>query len=50
LLEALVAHPEGVKPDVMAKITAFTKLFWANKGNHNETTARSFYRTSPLRN
>src|SRR6476619_2912007 len=31
LLEALVAHPEGVKPDVMAKITAFTKLFWANK-------------------
>jgi dipeptidyl-peptidase-3 len=42
LLEALVAHPEGIKPDVMAKITAFTKLFWANKGNHNETTAQKF--------
>jgi len=42
VLEALVAHPEGVKPDVMAKITAFTKLFWANKGNHNETTAQKF--------
>src|ERR1700737_97713 len=26
LLEALIAHPEGVKPEVMAKITAFTKL------------------------
>jgi dipeptidyl-peptidase-3 len=42
LLEAVVAHPEGIKPDVMAKITAFTKLFWANKGNHNETTAQKF--------
>ena len=42
VLEALVAHPDGVKPDVMAKITAFTKLFWANKGNHNETTAQKF--------
>src|SRR5438105_13663754 len=39
LLEALIAHPEGVKPDVMAKITAFTKLFWANKGNNNDTSA-----------
>lgn len=42
LLEALVAHPEGIKPDVYAKITAFTKLFWGNKGNHNETTAQKF--------
>src|SRR5262249_32111580 len=42
LLEALVAHPEGIKPEVMVKIVAFTKLFWANKGNHNETTAQKF--------
>ncbi len=42
LLEALVAHPQGIQPDVSAKIVAFTKLFWANKGNHNETTAQKF--------
>ncbi|HET9318768.1 MAG TPA: hypothetical protein VFO27_03300, partial [Bryobacteraceae bacterium] len=42
LLEALVAHPQGAKPEVMAKIVAFTKLFWGNKGNHNDTTAQKF--------
>jgi dipeptidyl-peptidase-3 len=42
LLEALVAHPQGVQPDVHAKIAAFAKLFWGNKGNHNETTAQKF--------
>src|SRR5690242_2301196 len=42
LLEALVSHPEGIKPEVMAKIVAFTKLFWGNKGNHNDTTAQKF--------
>jgi dipeptidyl-peptidase III len=40
LLEALVAHPQGIKPEVMAKISDFTKLFWANRGNHNLTTAQ----------
>ncbi len=42
LLEALVAHPQGVDPKLMAKIVAFTKLFWANRGNHNELTAQKF--------
>ena len=42
LLEALVSHPQDAKPEVMTKITAFTKLFWANKGNHNELTAQKF--------
>ena len=42
LLEALMAHPEGIKPDVMAKIANYTKLFWANRGNHNDTTAQKF--------
>ena len=42
LLEALVSHPQGIKPEVMAKITAYTKLFWANKGNHNDLTAQKF--------
>ena len=42
VLEAIVGHPQGVKPDVYAKITAFTKLFWANRGNHNDMTAQKF--------
>jgi len=42
LLETMVAHPQGVKPDVMRKIVDFTKLFWANKGNHNEMTSQKF--------
>ena len=42
VLELVVAHPEGVDPKAYAKILAFTKLFWANRGNHNETTAQKF--------
>jgi dipeptidyl-peptidase-3 len=42
LLEGILRHPEGVKPDVLEKITSFTKLFWANRGNHNEMTAQKF--------
>jgi dipeptidyl-peptidase III len=42
VLERIVAHREGVDPAAYAKILAFTKLFWANRGNHNETTAQKF--------
>jgi dipeptidyl-peptidase-3 len=42
LLETVVRHPRGVQPDVMKKIVDFTKLFWANKGNHNEMTSQKF--------
>jgi dipeptidyl-peptidase III len=42
LLETLVTHPQGVKPELMKKIVDFTKLFWANKGNHNEMTSQKF--------
>ena len=42
LLEAIVTHPAGVKPEAMKKIVDFTKLFWANKGNHNEMTSQKF--------
>jgi dipeptidyl-peptidase-3 len=41
-LEMIVAHPAGVNRPVYEKILAFTKLFWANRGNHNETTAQKF--------
>jgi dipeptidyl-peptidase-3 len=42
VLELIVAHPKDVNPASYAKILAFTKLFWANRGNHNETTAQKF--------
>lgn len=42
LLEMIVAHPEGVNRDSYGKILSFTKLFWANRGNHNEITAQKF--------
>jgi len=42
LLEEIVAHPEGIDPAAMGKITDFAKLFWANRGNHNENTAQKF--------
>jgi hypothetical protein len=40
LLEGIVAHSNGVDPGAMKKILDFTKLFWSNRGNHQETTAR----------
>ena len=42
LLEEIIAYPEGIDPALMAKITAYAKLFWANRGNHNEHTAQKF--------
>lgn len=40
VLELAVANPDGLEPAVHAKIVAFTKLFWANRGNHNDDTAQ----------
>ncbi len=42
LLEAILTHPQGIDAPVMKKITDYTKLFWANRGNHNEYTAQKF--------
>ncbi|HXB75536.1 MAG TPA: hypothetical protein VNY05_45305 [Candidatus Acidoferrales bacterium] len=47
ILEEILRHPAGVNPpavnpQALRKITDFTKLFWANRGNHNETTAQKF--------
>src|SRR3954467_681608 len=39
LLEGIMAHDKGIDPAVMRKIGDFTKLFWSNRGNHQETTA-----------
>lgn len=42
LLEGVLRHPQNVKPEALAKISNFTKLFWANRGNHNDMTAQKF--------
>jgi dipeptidyl-peptidase III len=45
LLEEIVAHPEGIDPKTMTRITEFTELFWGNRGNHNDETAQKFLPT-----
>ena len=43
LLETIVAQrPASVPGGVMEQIVNFTKLFWANRGNHNDMTAQKF--------
>jgi dipeptidyl-peptidase-3 len=42
MLEAVVNHKEKVDPAIYAKVLDFTKLFWGNKGNHNELTSQKF--------
>lgn len=42
ILEGVVAHHAGIEPAAFGKIRDFALLFWANRGNHNETTARKF--------
>jgi dipeptidyl-peptidase-3 len=42
ILEAVVSHPRGVRPAALKKINDYTKLFWANTGNHNGYTAQKF--------
>jgi len=42
LLEEIAAHPQGVDSGAMARITEYAKLFWANRGNHNDLTAQKF--------
>jgi dipeptidyl-peptidase-3 len=45
VLEGVVAHHAGVPPATFGKIREFALLFWANRGNHNETTAQKFLPT-----
>ena len=42
VLEAAIAGKGKVDPAVYARIADFTKLFWGNKGNHNELTSQKF--------
>lgn len=40
VLEAVVAAKAKTDPAIYAKVLDFTKLFWGNKGNHNELTSQ----------
>ncbi len=42
VLEAVVANKSKVDASLYRPMLDFTVLFWANKGNHNETTAQKF--------
>jgi dipeptidyl-peptidase-3 len=42
LLEEIMAHPKGIDPAALSKIAEFAKLFWANRGNHNDLTSQKF--------
>jgi dipeptidyl-peptidase-3 len=42
ILEAVVSNKAKVDPAIYSRVLDFTQLFWANKGNHNETTAQKF--------
>jgi dipeptidyl-peptidase-3 len=48
LLEAVVAHPQGIDAATLAEVERYTKLFWVNNGPHNNLTSRKFLlKTSP---
>ena len=47
LLEGIMSHTSGVAPSSLANIRRFALLFWANRGNHNETTGEKFLPTLP---
>jgi dipeptidyl-peptidase-3 len=42
LLEGIMAYHDTIDPADLGKIAEFTKLFWANRGNHNDYTAQKF--------
>nr|MDP9113990.1 dipeptidyl peptidase 3 [Acidobacteriota bacterium] len=42
ILDAMALHPDAIDPRLLPQIMSFTKLFWTNKGNHQEITAQKF--------
>jgi dipeptidyl-peptidase-3 len=42
LLEEIAARPQSIDSQTMKKIDDYAKLFWGNRGNHNENTAQKF--------
>jgi len=42
MLEEIMAHSQGINPKDRAKIADYAKLFWGNRGNHNDLTSQKF--------
>jgi dipeptidyl-peptidase-3 len=42
LLEEILTHPQNIDPGLLKKVTDYTKLLWANRGNRNASTSRKF--------
>lgn len=42
ILEGVMAHRDGIAPASLPKFREYALLFWANRGNHNETTGQKF--------
>ena len=42
LVEAVVAHPQGVDAGTLAQVQRYAKLFWINNGPYNNLTAQKF--------
>ncbi|MBZ5516174.1 MAG: dipeptidyl peptidase 3 [Acidobacteriia bacterium] len=42
LLEAILTHPQGTDPQILAKITDYAKLFYGNRGHHNAFNSEKF--------
>ncbi len=45
MLEEIMAHSQGINPVTRARIADYAKLFWANRGNHNDLTSQKFLPT-----
>jgi dipeptidyl-peptidase-3 len=45
LLEEVLSRPKGIDPAALDQISAFAKLFWASRGNHNDLTSQKFLPT-----
>ena len=42
VLEEIAARPERIEPGLHSRLRDYSQLFWANRGNHNDTTAQKF--------
>jgi dipeptidyl-peptidase-3 len=42
LLEAILAHAEGIDRETLAAVAKYTKLFWIHSGPYNSLTSRKF--------
>src|SRR5688572_4604593 len=48
VLEAIIAHPQGIDQSTLAEIQRYTKLFWINNGPYHNLTAQKFVlKTTP---